>query len=171
MILFGGFPGVLAFGPHGITPAGIAAAGNASSPLLNDVDAGDTTTELMWLLLAPLISTGSTQAHDDGGYALINPAEGTWLQHYRLFTMPASAAASVTDATITVTVGAVVTVSTGPRVAYFKDSGQVLPVLLDADGVPYAAKRPDGSLLTLRPIGGTMLGRASDDAGRIAILI
>ena len=53
VLAIGGFPGVLAFGPHGITPAGIAAAGNASSPLLNDVDAGDTTTELMWLLLAP----------------------------------------------------------------------------------------------------------------------
>ena len=126
---------------------------------------------------------GNLQAarYDGAGLFQIDPATGAitttgplnfeGTQTYTLAVTATDGGGLTATKTVTVTVGDVITVSTGPRVAYFKDSGQVLPVLLDADGVPYAAKRPDGSLLTLRPIGGTMLGRASDDAGRIAILI
>lgn len=109
MILKGGIPGVIAKpGPnpgHGITPAQIAAAGTSPSPLLNDIDSGDTLAELLWALLPPLVTTGTTQVNDAGGYALIGPANGTWSQGYRLLAMPATGAVYVGESSISTVVG------------------------------------------------------------------
>ena len=121
MILKGGIPGVIAKpGPglgHGITPAQIGTAGNADSPLFNDVDAGDTLTQFMWALLPPLVATGTTQVDDLGGYALVTPAAGIWVQAYRLFAMPATGAAYVGEASIVVSVGTSVPPVFGPPVS------------------------------------------------------
>ncbi len=118
MILKGGIPGVIAKpGPnpgHGITPAQIASAGTSPSPLLNDVDPGDTLTELIWALLPTLVASGTTQVNDAGGYALIGAADGTWVQGYRLLAMPATGATYVGESVISTVFG---TSSPGGRVA------------------------------------------------------
>lgn len=111
MILKGGIPGVIAKpGPgvgHGILPAQISLAGDEDSPLLNDVDPGDTTTEFLWALLPPLVATGSTQVNDRGGYALLDAADGTWAQPYRFLAMPSTGSAVVDESEIVTQVGAV----------------------------------------------------------------
>jgi hypothetical protein len=120
MILKGGIPGVIAKpGPglgHGITPAQISTAGNADSPLLNDVDPGDDATQFIWALLPPLISTGTTRVDDLGGYALEAPSAGIWSQAYRLLAMPATGAAVVDEATIVTSVASSVPPVFGPAV-------------------------------------------------------
>lgn len=109
MILKGGIPGLIAKpGPgigHGITPAQISLAGDEDSPLLNDVDPGDTTTEFLWTLLPPLVASGQTQVTDLGGYALIGAADATWNQSYRLFAMPATGPTVVDESVISTQVG------------------------------------------------------------------
>ena len=62
MIILGGLPAGITFGPHGITPAQIAVGGPASSPLLNDVDPGDDATELLWRLEPTYLTAGVTEA-------------------------------------------------------------------------------------------------------------
>lgn len=109
MILKGGIPGVIAKpGPglgHGITPAQVATGGAASSPLLNDFDAGDTATQLLWALLPPLVPTGTTVVNDAGRYWLLEPGAGTWVQLYRVLAMPATGAPVVGEASIFTMVG------------------------------------------------------------------
>lgn len=116
MILKGGIPGVIAKpGPnpgHGVTPAQIASAGTSPSPLLNDMDPGDTLTEVIWALLPPLVASGATQVNDSGGYALLGAADGLWVQCYRLLAMPSAAAPYVGESAITTLFG-----SSGGRVA------------------------------------------------------
>lgn len=112
MILKGGIPGVIAKpGPglgHGITPAQVASGAPAPSPLANDFDAGDTLTQLMWALLPPLVPTGTTVVTDAGRYWLLAPAQGAWVQLYRVLAMPATGAPVVQEAAISTTVGPVV---------------------------------------------------------------
>jgi hypothetical protein len=112
MILRGGIPGVIAKpGPglgHGITPAQVAAGGAFSSPLANDFDSGDDLTQLMWALLPPLVPTGTTEVNDLGRYRLLAPAQGTWVQLYRVLAMPATGAPVVQEAAIFTTVGSLV---------------------------------------------------------------
>ena len=121
MILKGGIPGVIAKpGPglgHGITPAQIATGGNADSPLLDDVDPGDTAAEFIWALLPPLVATGTTRVDDRGGYALELPADGIWTQVYRLLAMPATGAPVVDEAAIVVSVSTPVPPTFGPAVS------------------------------------------------------
>ncbi len=90
---------------HGITPAQIAAGAPLPSPLLNDVDAGDTATEMLWALLTPLVATGTTQVNDRGRYWLLSPAAGVWTQPYRVLALPVSGAAVVQASAIVTTVG------------------------------------------------------------------
>lgn len=99
---------------HGITPAQIAVLGDLDSPLLNDPDVGETTTELLWALLTPLPSSGTTAADDLGGYELVGASDGEYVQAYRLLAMPASGSATTTESTISSTVGAPVS---GPTIA------------------------------------------------------
>ncbi len=109
MILKGGIPGVIAKpGPglgHGITPAQVASGGAAPSPLLNDFDPADATTDLIWALLPPLVPSGTTQVNDRGRYWLLAPGAGTWVQLYRVLAMPATGAPVVGEATIFTMVG------------------------------------------------------------------
>ena len=105
MILFEAFPDRIVFGDHGITPAQIVALGEIDSPLLDDIDPGDENTELLWVLLTPLPASGTTQADDQGGYALIDPAPGTWVQAYRVLALPATGTPTASESTITTTVG------------------------------------------------------------------
>lgn len=108
MILFGLSSTALTFtaSTHGITPAQIAAMGDHDSPLLNDIDGGDESTELLWTLLPPLPASGTTEVDDTGGYALIGAADGVHTQAYRLLAMPATGAPVVGEAVITINVGA-----------------------------------------------------------------
>lgn len=107
MILVGLSATVLAatLGTHGITPAQISALGDHDSPLLNDVDPGDTSTEFLWALLSPLVASGTTQVTDQGGYALVGAADGIWTQDYRFLAMPATGAPVVDEEVITTAVG------------------------------------------------------------------
>lgn len=119
MILKGGIPGLIAKpGPgigHGITPTQISLAGNEDSPLLNDVDPGDDLLRMIWVLLPPLVATGTTLVDDAGGYALLSPGTGVWPQDYRLLAMPATGAPVVQTATITTIVDAPVGPTVTPR--------------------------------------------------------
>jgi hypothetical protein len=112
MIIKGGIPGVIAKpGPglgHGITPAQVASGGAFASPLANDFDPGDDLTQLLWVLLPPLVPTGTTQVNDLGRYWLLSPAQGTWVQLYRVLAMPATGAPVVQEAAIFTTVGPMV---------------------------------------------------------------
>jgi hypothetical protein len=107
MIILGGFPSGIVFGSHGITPAQIVSGGNAASPLLNDVDPGDTTTELLWRLEPPYLTVGVTTATDTGVYAVTGLPDGTHLQPYSLFPLPATGNPSSSTSTITTVVGTV----------------------------------------------------------------
>jgi len=112
VILKGGIPGVIAKpGPglgHGITPAQVATGGAAPSPLLNDFDPADATTELLWALLPPLVPAGTTQVNDRGRYWLLAPGAGTWVQLYRVLAMPATGSPVVGEASIFTMVGPLV---------------------------------------------------------------
>ena len=101
-------------GRLGITPAQISALGTSPSPLLNDADAGDTATEFIWALLPPLPASGTTQVNDQGGYALIGAAPGTWAQAYRLLAMPATGASYVGESTVETIVAVAPAISTQP---------------------------------------------------------
>lgn len=115
MFLINGVPGrfVPSLGTHGITPAQIS-LGDADSPLLNDIDAGDDSTELIWVLTTPLVSSGTTTATDHGGYTLAGAADGTHVQGYRLLALLADGTDYSGTASITTVVGAGgVTIPTG----------------------------------------------------------
>ncbi len=104
MIILGGLPSGIIFGPHGITPSQIATGGTASSPLLNDVDPGDETTELLWRLEPTYLAAGVTAVTDNGSYSLTGAPTGTHVQPYRLFALPATGAPYTGTSTITTTV-------------------------------------------------------------------
>ncbi len=105
MIILGGFPTGIVFGPHGITPAQIPVGGSASSPLLNDVDPGDDTTELLWRLEPTYLTVGTTAVTDTGIYQLTGAPDGTHTQPYRLFALPATGAPLTSTNNIITVVG------------------------------------------------------------------
>lgn len=105
MLIIGGFPDCIVFGPHGITPAQIAGGGNAASPLLNDIDLGDQATELLWRLQPPYLAVGVTVVTDTGVYALTGAPDGVHTQSYRLFALPETGAPYSATATISAAVG------------------------------------------------------------------
>lgn len=105
MILLGGIDTAIVLGDFGITPAQIASGGSWPSPLLNDVDPGDTATEILWALLPPLVSGGLTLVLDAGLYWRLGPPQGTEIQWYRLLAMPQTGLPVMQDAPITLTVG------------------------------------------------------------------
>jgi hypothetical protein len=107
MILLNGFPDRIVLGAHGITPAQIVALGDEPSPLLNDIDAGDESTTLVWVLLPPLPASGTTDADDLGYYALTGAADGTYTQNYRVLALTAGGTAAASESTITTVVGGV----------------------------------------------------------------
>jgi hypothetical protein len=93
-------------GTYGVIPANFAALGTSPSPLANDADLpGDANTEWMWMLLAPLPSSGTTDVNDQGGYALTGAANGVHTQGYRGFTLSPAGITAVYDTTIETTVG------------------------------------------------------------------
>ena len=112
MIILGGFPSGIVFGPHGITPNQIATGGNADSPLLNDVDPGDETTEILWRIEAPYLQVGTTLTSDAGSYRLLGAPDGTHTQPYRLYSLPVTGSPTVTNATIVTVVGSAVVAPT-----------------------------------------------------------
>jgi len=91
----------------GTVPANFPTGGDYPSPLANDQlslpDRADA--QFMPVLLPPLVATGTTMFSDDGGYALFDPADGTWPQVYRCFVDPLAAAPFVYDETMTTIVG------------------------------------------------------------------
>lgn len=105
MIIIGGLPTGVVFGPHGITPSQIARGGNELSPLANDVDAGDDATNILWRLEAPYLGLGVTSVTDAGIYQLDRAPSGVHTQTYRLFSLPASGAATTSLTSIVTTVG------------------------------------------------------------------
>lgn len=119
MILKGGIPGLIAKpGPgvgHGILPSQISLDGGEDSPLLNDVNPGDATTQMIWALVPALPATGTTQVTDLGGYALLAPAVGIWSQAYRLLAMPFAGPAVVEVNNIVTIVDAPVGATVTPR--------------------------------------------------------
>lgn len=88
MIVVGGWPGrnvVGLNGAFGVRPAAFAVGGSFDNPLLNDVDAGDSTTEFV-LVAASLPSSGTATLNDDGGYSLVGAADGTHTTTATLYT-------------------------------------------------------------------------------------
>lgn len=156
---------------HGITPAQIGAAGNAASPLANDIDAGDTSTEFLFVLLPPLATSGTTLVNDAAGYGLVNPANGSYTQNYRVLYMPATGSPGVYQAVIDITVGSG-SGQAGPRFAVRRTTGEVMTLLLDDAGVPYAARRANGAVIPLDLVAGAMQGRAVlQQSGEIVVLV
>jgi len=115
MILLGGIDTAIVLGDFGVTAAQIATGGDADSPLLNDVDVGDTTTELLWVLVPPLVSGGTTRVNDAGMYQRLAPPTGLEIQWYRLLAMPATSEPVVQDAPIRLQVGSAVMPSSRAR--------------------------------------------------------
>ena len=58
----------------------------------------------------------------------------------------------------------------GPRIAR-RRNGEIMEVLFDADGLPYAAKRKNGTVLLLTQIAGTNWHRALTSRGDIVTII
>lgn len=114
MILLDGGIGRLvpSAGPLGVIPANFAALGTSPSPLANDADLpADASTQWLWVLTAPLVASGTTDANDAGGYSLVGAADGVWSQGYRGLTMAADGTVVVYTANIQTTVAAAVTTS------------------------------------------------------------
>lgn len=107
MLLFR--PPLLKFGRAGVRAADIAVGGDEDSPLYNDFTfPDDNEVEFIWALLTPLLdatSNGTTTVDDEGGYAHVDPDDGTWEQDYRLLWMPPTGSPGAEDGTITITVG------------------------------------------------------------------
>lgn len=105
MLLFR--PPLMRFGRPGVVPANFAADGDEPSPLDNDLPSltDRASAEWLWVLLSPLPSSGTTEVNDSGGYALIEPDDGTYTQDYRGLAMPLTGTPEVYEDTITTTVG------------------------------------------------------------------
>lgn len=109
MILINGVPGrvVPCLSVHGIRPPDFAALGDAPSPLANDLPAlaNRADAQWLWVLLPPLVATGTVRPDDKGGLEVIGPADGTWTQQYRSLVMPLSGTPVTEVSTITMIVG------------------------------------------------------------------
>lgn len=108
MIVVGDWPGRLRVGLNGhfgVLPALIASAGGEDSPLLNDVDPGDESTEFAWVIRS-LPGSGVLTADDFGGVELVGAADGVYVIPYGLYTAaPGAGAVWDGDTDFTVTVG------------------------------------------------------------------
>ncbi len=113
MLLFR--PPLQRFGRPGVTPPNFAAAGDAPSPLANDMPAlaDRAQAEWLWVLLSPLPASGTTAVDDSGGYELVGPANGAYTQQYRGLVMPLTGDAIVYDETISINVGTAAVQPTG----------------------------------------------------------
>jgi hypothetical protein len=58
-----------------------------------------------------------------------------------------------------------------PRLAFRQRTGEIFSLLLDADGIPYAYQRTNGTTVSLRPLDSVSLGVAVTDGGEMLILI
>lgn len=88
MIVVGGWPGrnVIGLnGAFGVRPAAFAVGGSFDSPLLNDVDGGDGTTEFV-AVVATLPGSGAVVFNDDGGFSHTGAADGTYTTTFTLYT-------------------------------------------------------------------------------------
>lgn len=95
-------------GLHGARPAQFPTGGDFPSPLANDVDAGDETSQFLWFLKPTLIdgaSGGVTATTPEGGYDHSGAANGTYIQNYGFAKVKADGTAVEESSTITVTVG------------------------------------------------------------------
>jgi hypothetical protein len=108
MILVGGLPGVLVptEGTYGVVPVQFGTEGAFDSPLLNDLDVGDDSTELLWVAeSAP--TSGTFAITDHGGYSLVAADDGAYPWTYRLIEWPAGEAPTATTASVQSVVGLV----------------------------------------------------------------
>jgi hypothetical protein len=114
MILVGGIPSGLVptRGTYGLIPAQIGVGGQFDSPLLNDVDPEDGTTELLWAAESKP-AAGTFQVTDNGGYALTAAPDGVYEWTYRLLSWPNAAAPTAGTAIVTSVVGASMNESRG----------------------------------------------------------
>lgn len=59
-----------------------------------------------------------------------------------------------------------------PRLAFRQRTGELFPLLLDSDNVPYAYQRPGGGTVALRPLDSVSLGVAvAEGTGEMLIII
>lgn len=94
-------------GVYGVLPANFPTGGTSPSPLANDADLpADENTQWLWVLLPALPVSGTTQATDPGGYALVGAANGVYVQAYRGLTLSPAGVIVVYETDITTTVGA-----------------------------------------------------------------
>ncbi len=110
MILVNGVPGrtVPCLGTYGVLPAGFPVVGDYPSPLSGDQPllANRAFAQWLWVLTAPLPSSGTPQATDAGAYTDGGPANGTYSQGYRGLVMPfGSATPVVYTANMSIVVG------------------------------------------------------------------
>ena len=61
--------------------------------------------------------------------------------------------------------------SSGPRLAVNPRNAEVMALLLDGAGIPYAARRQNGALINIHPVEGAMLGRALTDGGDMLLIV
>lgn len=88
MIVVGGWPGrnvVGLNGAFGVRPGAFSTGGAFANPLLNDVDAGDTTTEFV-LVVSSLPGSGTVTLDDYGGFSHTGAADGSYTTTATLYT-------------------------------------------------------------------------------------
>jgi hypothetical protein len=88
MKLVGGWPGRIVIGKNGrfgVRPDEFSTDGDFDVPIENDVDPGDESTEIAWVI-TELPSDGTITANDDGGFAHVDADDGTYTTTYRLYT-------------------------------------------------------------------------------------
>lgn len=88
MIVVGGWPGrnvVGLNGAFGVRPGAFSTGGSFANPLLNDVDAGDTTTEFV-LVVSSLPGSGTVTLDDYGGFSHTGAADGSYTTTATLYT-------------------------------------------------------------------------------------
>lgn len=110
MIVVGGWPGRIVVGLNGrfgARPADFADLGDFPSPLANDVDGGDETTEFV-AVVQSLPASGSVVFDDFGGFEHTGAADGSYATAYRLCTWAQGGPVTVRvpDAVITTNFGA-----------------------------------------------------------------
>jgi hypothetical protein len=185
MILKGGIPGIKCGKARswGVTFANLAVGGDQPSPLANDADLGDSTTEFLWALQPPLVASGTTSVTDNGGYSLVGAATGTWTQSYTALFMPATGAPSSGVANIVTTVGPLVT---APRItqqptglsllegqtaafAVQASGSEPLAIQWRKDGVPISGATSPGYSLTaqLADNGAAFTALVSNTGGQV----